>query len=143
MIDYQKYLNKNMVNVLKDILLHIKNIGLSNNSHLYITFQTNHKSVEIPKWLFDKYPNEMTIVIQYEFYNLIVNENFFQIDLSFNNIQTNLKIGYEAIISFADPSANFGLILKKTKKENFERKIKKNMSQDDDNIINFNEFKKN
>ena len=51
MIEYQKILNKNMLNVLKDILEDIKNNGLSNNNQLYITFLTNHKNVELPKWL--------------------------------------------------------------------------------------------
>ena len=51
MIEYQKILNKNMLNVLKDILFDIKKNGLKNNNHLYITFITNHKNVELPNWL--------------------------------------------------------------------------------------------
>ena len=67
MIEYQNILDKNMLNVLKDILINIRDKGLSNNNHLYITFFTNHKKVEIPNWLKENYPNEMTIVIQYEY----------------------------------------------------------------------------
>ena len=66
MIKYQKILDKNMLNVLKDILKDIRDNGLSNNNHLYITFLTNHKYVELPIWLKQKYPEEMTIIIQYE-----------------------------------------------------------------------------
>ncbi len=143
MIQYQKILNKNMLNVLKDILITIRDNGLSNNNHLYITFFTNHKNVEIPNWLKKKYPEEMTIVVQYEYYDLKINEHNFSIVLSFNNIKTNLKIDYHSIVSFADPSANFGLILQKNntlnelKKSSGIKKTKKN------NVINFSNYKKN
>ena len=104
MIEYQKILNKNMLNVLKDILKEIKEYGLSNNNHLYISFLTNHKKVYLPNWLKEKYPEEMTIVIQYEYDDLTINKDNFSIVLSFNNIKANLIISYDSIISFADPS---------------------------------------
>ncbi len=103
MIQYQKILNKNLLNVFKDILIDIRDNGLSNNNHLYITFLTNHKNVELPNWLKQKYPQEMTIIIQYEYYDLEINKNNFFITLSFDDIKTNLKINYNAIVSFADP----------------------------------------
>ena len=135
MINYQKILNKNMINVLKDILINIRDNGLFNNNHLYITFLTKHKKVDIPDWIQKKYPNEMTIVIQYEYYDIIVNRNDFLITLSFNGIKVELKIHYESIISFADPSANFGLKL-------VEKKTQKKYNKKD-NIINFSNYKKN
>ena len=143
MIKYQQILDKNMLNVLKDILKNIRDNGLSNNNHLYITFLTNHQKVIIPNWIKQKYGEEMTIVIQYEYYDLKVNKNNFSITLSFNDIKTNLTIDYSCIISFADPSANFGLILQKNKtknklKRNFESKKSKK-----DNVINFSNYKKN
>ena len=143
MIEYQKILNNNMLNVLKDILFNIKENGLSSNNLLYITFITNHKNVELPNWLKKKYPEEMTIVIQYEYYDLEINKNNFSISLSFNNIKTNIKVDYNSIISFADPSANFGLILQKNKIQN---KPKKNLGSNNskkDNVINFSKYKKN
>ena len=141
MIQYQKILDKNMLNVFKDILINIRDNGLSNNNHLYITFFTNHKNVELPNWLKQKYPEEMTIVIQYEYFNLKVNKNNFSISLSFNDIKTNLKIDYNSIISFADPSANFGLILQKNKiQRKVNKKIDKNSNKN--NVINFSKYKK-
>ena len=143
MIEYQKILDKNMLNVFKDVLTYIRDNGLSDNNHLYITFSTNHKNVELPNWLKQKYPEEMTIVIQYEYNDLEINKNNFSISLSFNDIKTYLKIDYNSIISFADPSANFGLILKKNriqKKDN--KKIEKKRSNKN-NVINFSNFKKN
>ena len=143
MIEYQKILDKNMLNVFKDILKNIKDNGLSNNNHLYITFLTNHKNVELPNWLKQKYPQEMTIIIQYEYYDLEINKNNFSITLSFGDIKTNLIIDYNAIVSFADPSANFGLILQKNKiQKKINKKIKNNKSNND-NVINFSNYKKN
>ena len=143
MIKYQKILDKNMLNVFKDILTNIRDRGLSNNNHLYITFFTNHKNVKLPNWLIQKYPEEMTIVIQYEYYDLQINKNNFSISLSFNDIKTNLIIDYDSIISFADPSANFGLILKKNVSQ---KKLDKNIGSKNskkNNVINFSNYKKN
>ena len=143
MIEYQKILDKNMINVLKDILQNIRDNGLSNNNHLYITFLPNNKIVELPNWLKQKYPQEMTIIIQYEYYDLEINRNNFSITLSFGNIKTNLKINYNAIVSFADPSANFGLILQKSEiKKKVDKKLDNNKSKKD-NVINFSNYKKN
>ena len=143
MIEYQKILNKNMINVFKDILINIRDNGLSNNNHLYITFFTNHKNVEIPNWLKQKYPEEMTIIIQYEYYDLKINKNNFSISLSFNDIKANLKIDYNCIISFADPSANFGLILQKNRSQKKLERSLENKKLRDDNVINFSNYKKN
>ena len=143
MIEYQKILNKNMKNVLKDILKNIRDNGLINNNHLYITFYTNYKNNDLPDWIKKKYPEEMTIVIQYEYYDLVLNNYDFSITLSFSNIRSNLKINYDSIISFADPSANFGLILQKNKiQKNMNKKLD-NKKQKKDNVINFSNFKKN
>ena len=141
-IDYENILNENMLNVFKDILNNIKNKGLSDGNQLYVTFKTNDKNVKVPTWLYKKYPEEMTIIIQYEYYNINISKYFFEITLSFNNIKTGLKIGFDAIISFADPSANFGLRLKKSKKEKKLTIEKKNKIKSD-NVIEFANFKKN
>ena len=143
MIEYQKILNKNMLNVLKDILNEIRDKGLSGNNQLYITFFTKHKNTELPNWLKKKYPEEMTIVIQYEYSDLKINKNNFSISLSFNNIKTNLIIDFDSIISFADPSANFGLILQKTKNKKKLNKNTENQTSKKDNVINFSNYKKN
>ena len=110
-INYTDILNKNMINVFKDVLLNIKKNGLQENHHLYITFQTDNSKVVIPKWLKDKYLNEMTIVIQYEYWNFEIKKNSFTIGLSFEDIKTELEIPFSSVISFADPYANFGLRL--------------------------------
>ena len=135
-INYSKILKQNMLNVLRDVLKEIEKNGLIEGHHLYITFDTNTKNVIIPSWLKKKNPEIMTMVIQYEYWNLKVFEKKFEILLSFNDIRSNLSIPFQSIISFADPYANFGLKIRKSLKKKSLKKNKK------DNIIEFNKFKK-
>ena len=145
-INYPQILKKNMINVLKDVLREIKKNGLREGHHLYITFKTDNKNIMLPKWLKKKYPKEMTIIIQYEYWNLKVFKEKFEILLSINDVKVNLFIPFKSIISFADPYANFGLKIStkdnstsiKKKKENTNNKIVKTK----DNIIDFAKFKK-
>ena len=146
-IDYSKILKKNMINVFKDILLSIEKNGFQEGHHLYVNINTQNKKVVIPKWLKDKYPSEITIIIQYEFWNLKVKNHEFSIGLSFENIEADLNIPYDSIISFADPYANFGLKLiqdNDIKKEKLKKKsISKEKRKVTNNIIDFDKYKKN
>jgi len=138
-----------MLNVFRDVLKNIEVNDLQEGHHLYITFQTDVKKVVIPDWLKEKHPKEMTIIIQYDYWNFKVKNNSFNIGLSFNNIKADIAVPFDAVISFADPYANFGLKLineeinKKLSDKKPKRKktvIKKN--KDRDNIIEFQKFKK-
>ena len=138
-----------MLNVFRDVLKNIEVNDLQEGHHLYITFQTDVKKVVIPDWLKEKHPKEMTIIIQYDYWNFKVKNNSFNIGLSFNNIKADIAVPFDAVISFADPYANFGLKLineeinKKLSDKKPKRKktvIKKN--KDKDNIIEFQKFKK-
>ena len=148
-IHYSQILKKNMLNVFRDVLKDIEENGLQEGHHLYIVFQTDVKKVVIPSWLKEKHPKEMTIIIQYEYWNFKVKNDSFNIGLSFNDIKTNVTVPFDAVISFADPYANFGLKLineeinKKLSDKKIKRKksvIKKNKVKD--NIIEFQKFKK-
>ena len=148
-INYSQILKKNMLNVFRDVLKNIEVNDLQEGHHLYITFQTDVKKVVIPDWLKAKHPKEMTIIIQYEYWNFKVKNDSFNIGLSFNDIKADITVPFDAVISFADPYANFGLklineeIIKKLSDKKPKRKktvIKKN--KDKDNIIEFQKFKK-
>ena len=149
MIEYQKILNKNLLNVFIEIIKKVEKNGLYGNNHLYITFATNHPKTSIPDWLLQKYPNEMTIVIQHEYYHLSVNKKNFNVGLSFNNKKCDLSISFESIISFVDPSSNFGLKYEfnKTKEKDVKKKLPKKKksinNQNTSNVINFTNYKKN
>ena len=62
MIEYQKILNKNLLNVFIEILKEIENQGLDGNNHLYVTFATNNSQTSVPNWLLQKYPNELSLI---------------------------------------------------------------------------------
>ena len=148
-IDYSKILKNNMINVFKDVLKIIEKNGLKEGHHLYITFKTNFEGVIMPDWLREKFPNEMTIIIQYEYWNFKLAKSNFKITLSFNNIRSDLTIPFDSVISFADPYANFGLKLTNNElKHKKTNKIQKNKSKNkkkyfkQNNIIDFNKFKK-
>lgn len=82
---------------------------LPGDHHFYITFMTDYQGVKIPSYLRDRYPGEMTIVLQYQFYDLSVDDVKMGVTLSFNNVPERLEIPLSAITIFADPSVNFAL----------------------------------
>ena len=86
--------------------------GLPGDHHFYVTFRTNVPGVEIPPSLRAQHPHEMTIVLQHQFEDLTVDEEGFSVMLRFNGKPERLKIPFETVTSFADPSVNFGLQLK-------------------------------
>ena len=152
MINYQKILNKNLLNVFIEILKNVEKNGLQSGNHLYITFNTNNTNTKIPEWLLQKHPSEMTIVIQNEYYHLSVNKKHFSIGLSFNNKKSDLIIPFDSIISFVDPSAKFGLNYQIDKLNNKDKKIankKKKILKNNQgyksksNVISFSKYKKN
>ena len=83
--------------------------GLPGNNHFYVTFKTTAKGVDIPGHLTERYPDEMTIVLQFQFWDLIIEDDHFGVTLSFNDVRERLVIPFDAITGFADPSVNFGL----------------------------------
>ena len=142
-INYSQILKNNMINVFKDVLKIIDKEGLTEGHHLFITFKTNYPNVKIPSWIKDKFPNEMTIVMQYEYWNFRITKNYFKITLSFNDIKSDLCIPYDSVISFADPYANFGLklnTLEGSKEKKDEKKTK--VIENKNNIVDLNKYKK-
>jgi hypothetical protein len=108
-IRYDKMVEKALRGVVTQALNHVVTHGLPNDHHFYVTFLTEFPGVEIPPYLKEQYPEEMTIVLQYQFYGLEAHEDFFTVTLSFNNQPEKLIIPVEAVTIFADPSVNFAL----------------------------------
>lgn len=108
-INYDKLIEKSLKNVVVEALKIAERQGLPGEHHFYITFKTNHPQTRISDQLKSQYPEEMTIVIQHQFSNLIVETSGFGIDLSFGGIRQTLYIPFDAITYFADPYAKFGL----------------------------------
>ncbi len=95
--------------VVREALLHALEHGLPGDHHFYLTFRTTAPGVSIPDYLQDQYPEEMTIVLQHQFWDLTVEEEFFAVTLSFKNRPAELHIPYAALSAFVDPSIKFGL----------------------------------
>ena len=83
--------------------------GLPGEHHFYITFKTGAQGVDIPKHLVDRFPDEMTIVIQNRFWDLKVQPDGFEVGLSFNQLPAKLIIPFAAVTGFVDPAVNFAL----------------------------------
>lgn len=83
--------------------------GLPGGHHFYIAFRTRAPGVSIPRHLMERYPDEMTIVIQHRYWDLVVADDHFSIGLSFNQMPANLVIPYDALVGFVDPAVNFAL----------------------------------
>lgn len=109
LIGYDDIIEKSMRSVIYETLKKIEKAGLPGKHYFIITFVTKFAGVVIPKSIHEKYPEEMTIAIQHQFKNLIVDEESFRISLSFGGKFEKLIVPYKAIISFADPSMNFAL----------------------------------
>jgi len=87
----------------------VRDHGLPGNHHFFITFDTMHPDVQLADWLKDRYPAEMTVVIQHWFDNLVVRDDGFSITLNFGDQPEPIHIPFDAIQTFVDPSVEFGL----------------------------------
>ena len=83
--------------------------GLPGGHHFYITFRTRHPTVDISPALMARFPDEMTIVMQHQYWGLEITEEWFEVTLSFNRINERLHIPFAAVSAFADPFAKFGI----------------------------------
>ena len=109
LLRYDKMVEKALRDVVRNALDAVAADGLPGEHHFYISFATAFPGVDIPDHLCKQYPDEMTIVLQYQFFNLEVTDEQFSVDLSFNNVRETLTIPFQAITTFADPSVNFAL----------------------------------
>lgn len=108
-LDYAQFMHRAMRGMIRDVLADVAEHGLPGTHHFFITFDTMHPDVEIADWLSDRYPGEMTIVMQNWFENLDVGEEGFAVTLNFGDAPEPLYIPYDAIRTFVDPSVEFGL----------------------------------
>lgn len=111
LIPYDAIVQEALRAVVGRVLGEIEAAGgeLPGNHHFYITFKTHAPGVSVPQSLRERFPDEMTIVLQNKFWDLKVGEDQFSVGLSFNQIPSTLVIPYAAITQFVDPAVDFGL----------------------------------
>lgn len=108
-IDYGALMHQAMRSLIQRVLEDVARDGLPGDHHFFITFDTMHPDVEIADWLSDRFPEEMTVVMQHWFENLDVSDDGFSVTLNFGDQPEPLYIPYNAIRTFVDPSVEFGL----------------------------------
>lgn len=108
-IDYEARVQAALRQVVYDVLKEAESNGLPGDHHFYITFKTQFQGVNIPARLVERYPDEMTVVLQHKYWGLEVLEDLFRVQLSFDRQQELLQIPLAAITGFADPSVKFAL----------------------------------
>ncbi|WP_111557540.1 SspB family protein [Paracoccus sediminilitoris] len=108
-LDYGGMMHRAMQGLIAEVLRKVARDGLPGDHHFFITFDTRDDGVEMADWLRERYPEEMTIVVQNWFDNLTVADDHFTITLNFGNSPEPLHIPFDALRTFVDPSVEFGL----------------------------------
>lgn len=106
---YDKMVERALRGVVREALARTAASGLPGTHHFYITFQTKHPGAKLPDGLSSQYPEDMTIVLEHQFWDLEVEEDRFSVTLSFQTKPERLTVPFEAITAFTDPSVKFGL----------------------------------
>lgn len=108
-IDYDAKVQDALRGVVRTILIETAEEGLKGEHHFYIAFKTQAEGVDIPDHLRSRFPDEMTIVLQHKFWGLKIEEDYFEVGLSFNQNPEMLTIPFAAVVGFVDPSVQFAL----------------------------------
>jgi hypothetical protein len=106
---YDLMVQEALKGVVRKILTEAGRDGLPGDHHFYVTFRTTAPGVRVSTRLREKHPDEMTIVLQHQFWDLSVSEHAFEVGLSFSGVPERLLIPFDAITTFFDPSVQFGL----------------------------------
>ncbi|MCL1785583.1 MAG: ClpXP protease specificity-enhancing factor SspB [Alphaproteobacteria bacterium] len=146
-IDYQQLLENALRTVVKDALTHAQFNGLGENTHFYITFRTREPGVNIPDFLRLRYPEVMTIVLQYSFSNLNVTDKEFGVTLTFDGRPFYIHIPYDALVEFKDPSVDFMLQFQNRghndSSNDLELPLAQTPAEDKGRVVSLEDFKKN
>lgn len=108
-LDYDELVQDALRTVVRRVLGDVARQGLPGAHHFYIAFRTAHPGVVLAPALRERYPDEMTIVLHHQFWDLAVDEDTLSVTLSFNRVSERLTVPFAALTSFIDPSVPFGL----------------------------------
>lgn len=116
-IDYGNLMHDAMRGLIRKVLDDVAENGLPGAHHFFITFDTRHPGVKLADWLAERYPKDMTIVLQHWFEDLKVDDDGFSVTLNFGDSPERLHVPFDAIRTFVDPSVEFGLRFEATEDE--------------------------
>jgi hypothetical protein len=109
LIRYDLLAQEALRGVVRRVLEDVARTGVPGEHHFYISFNTEYPGVRISPRLREKYPEEMTVILQHQFWDLVVSDHGFEVGLSFSNVPEKLYVPYDSITGFFDPSVKFGL----------------------------------
>ena len=118
MIDYQSLLDNALKSVVREALIYAQINGLGDGAHFFITFRTHDNGVVLPDFLRIRYPDIMTIVLQYSYNNLHVSDKEFGVQLTFDGRPFFIRVPFSALVEFKDPSVDFMLSFHKGPERN-------------------------
>ncbi|MGB3148096.1 MAG: ClpXP protease specificity-enhancing factor SspB [Paracoccaceae bacterium] len=108
-IEYGQLMHRAMRGLISEVLQDVAEHGLPGDHHFFITFDTRHPEAELADWLRERYPEEMTIVMQHWFDGLVIDPQGFAVTLNFGDQPEPLYVPFDAIHTFVDPAVEFGL----------------------------------
>lgn len=111
-LPYDQWIEDALRGVVHQALLHTSQYGLPGDHHFYVTFRTTAEGVRLAPELRAEHPDEMTIVLQHQFWDLEVDDEAFSVSLNFHGRPQRLHVPLKALTAFGDPSVNFGMHLK-------------------------------
>ena len=147
-IDYGNLMHRAMRGLIQSVLTEVADHGLPGAHHFFITFDTTHPDVQIADWLKERYPTEMTVVIQHWYENLSVTDEGFSITLNFGNNPEPMVIPFDALRTFVDPSVEFGLRFETQEQdeddedEDIEVEAEEEPARQDAEIVSLDQFRK-
>ncbi|MCB1034325.1 MAG: hypothetical protein KDD47_10890 [Acidobacteria bacterium] len=110
-LNYPRMLQTALRALVRDALAVVEEEGMPGDHHFYIQFSTQHPLLRMPAFLRDQFPQDMTIILQHQYWDLVVEEDEFSVVLSFGGVRHGLTIPFDAVVSFADPSVHFALAI--------------------------------
>ena len=147
-IDYGNLMHRAMRGLIQSVLTEVAEHGLPGAHHFFITFDTTHPDVQMAAWLKERYPTEMTVVIQHWYENLVVTDEGFSITLNFGNNPEPMVIPFDALRTFVDPSVEFGLRFETQEQEededdeDVEIEVEEEPVRQDAEIVSLDQFRK-
>jgi hypothetical protein len=141
LLRYDLMIEAALRDVVRETMETVARDGLPGEHHFYITFLTKYPEVKVPDSLRKQYPDEMTIVLQYQFFGLKLEDDCIHVTLSFNNIKESLVVPIDAITTFADPSVNFALQFQNSSEDD-DGKGDKDADDKRGEVISLDKFRK-
>lgn len=147
-IDYGNLMHRAMRGLIQSVLTEVSEHGLPGAHHFFITFDTTHPDVQMADWLKERYPTEMTVVLQHWFENLQVTDEGFSVTLNFGNNPEPMVIPFDALRTFVDPSVEFGLRFETQEQDeddeedDVEIEVEEEPVRQDAEIVSLDQFRK-